>query len=117
MRGEEEKLLLILNLGNGWGWVVSITPRPRFTPGERNPGTHWTGFWVSPRAGLDAGLEEKSSASVGDRTSVVQSVVGHYIDWATPAPERICNPRKEVYQIVKHTKQVQNWKGGGGGTV
>jgi hypothetical protein len=35
------------------GWVVSITPRPRFTPGERTPGTHCTGGWVGPRAGLD----------------------------------------------------------------
>jgi hypothetical protein len=34
------------------GWVVSITPRPRFTPGERTPGTHCTGGWVGPRAGL-----------------------------------------------------------------
>jgi hypothetical protein len=34
-------------------------------------------------------LEEKSSASVGDRTPVVQSVVSLYIDWATPAPIRI----------------------------
>jgi hypothetical protein len=31
-------------------------------------------------------LEEKSSASVGDQTPVVQSVVRHYTDWATPAP-------------------------------
>jgi hypothetical protein len=46
--------LLILNLGNRWGWVVSITPRPRFIPGERTPCTHWTGGWVGPRAGLDA---------------------------------------------------------------
>jgi hypothetical protein len=30
-------------------------------------------------------LEEKSSASVGDWTPVVQSVVRHYTDWATPA--------------------------------
>jgi len=22
-------------------------------PLEKNPGTHWTGGWVSPRAGLD----------------------------------------------------------------
>jgi hypothetical protein len=22
-------------------------------PGERTPGTHWTGGWVGPRAGLD----------------------------------------------------------------
>jgi hypothetical protein len=34
--------------------VVSVTPRPRFTPGERTPGTHWTGGWVGPRAGLFA---------------------------------------------------------------
>jgi hypothetical protein len=34
--------------------VVSITPRPCFTPGERIPGTHCTGGWVGPRAGLDA---------------------------------------------------------------
>jgi hypothetical protein len=24
-----------------------------FTPGERTPGTHWTGGWVGPRAVLD----------------------------------------------------------------
>jgi hypothetical protein len=41
------------------GWVVSITPRPRFTPGERSPGTHWTGGWVGPRAGLDAEARRK----------------------------------------------------------
>jgi hypothetical protein len=57
--GEEEKLLLILNLGTRWGWVVSITPRPPFTPGERTPGTHWTGGWVGPRAGLDAEARRK----------------------------------------------------------
>jgi hypothetical protein len=47
---------------------------------------------LSKRAGWDPEpvwterLEEKSSASVGDRTPVVQSVVRHYTDWATPAP-------------------------------
>jgi hypothetical protein len=30
-------------------------------------------------------LEERSSASVGDRTPAVQSVVRHYTDWATAA--------------------------------
>jgi hypothetical protein len=34
-------------------WVVSVTPWTRFTPGERTPGTHCTGGWVGPRAGLD----------------------------------------------------------------
>jgi hypothetical protein len=32
-------------------WVVNSTPR-RLYPRER-PGTHWTGGWVGPRAGLD----------------------------------------------------------------
>jgi hypothetical protein len=41
------------------GWMVSITPRPRFTPGGRTPGTHWIGGWVGPRAGLDAGARRK----------------------------------------------------------
>jgi hypothetical protein len=31
-------------------------------------------------------LEEKSFASVGDRTPVVQFLVRHYADWATQAP-------------------------------
>jgi hypothetical protein len=34
-------------------WVVRVTPRPRFSPGERTPGTHCTGGWVGPRDGLD----------------------------------------------------------------
>jgi hypothetical protein len=47
--GEHVQLLLILDLGT----VVSVTPRPRFSPGERTPGNHCTGGWVDPRAGLD----------------------------------------------------------------
>jgi hypothetical protein len=35
------------------GRVVSVTPQPRFAPGERIPGTHWTGYWMGPRANLD----------------------------------------------------------------
>jgi hypothetical protein len=40
---------------------------------------------VGPRAGLDAEIRKKSSASVGDRTPVVQSIVSHYTDRETPA--------------------------------
>jgi hypothetical protein len=54
MGWEEVLLLLILNLGTRWGWVVSITPRPRFSPGKRTPGTHCIRSWVDLRAGLDA---------------------------------------------------------------
>jgi hypothetical protein len=67
-----------------WGWVVSITPRPRFTPG-----THCTGGWVGPRAGLDTDVRGKilcpRRGSKPDRP-VVQPVVRHYTDWANPAP-------------------------------
>jgi hypothetical protein len=30
-----------------------VSRRGSFTPGERAPGTHWTGGWVGPRTGLD----------------------------------------------------------------
>jgi hypothetical protein len=35
--GEEIQLLLIHDLGTRWGCVVSVTPRPHFTLGERTP--------------------------------------------------------------------------------
>jgi hypothetical protein len=66
--------------------MVSITPRPCFTPGERTSGTHWIGGWVGPEPARTQRLEEKSCAFDGDRTPVVQSVIRHYTDWATPAP-------------------------------
>ena len=44
--------LLFHDRGTRRGWVVSSTPRPHFTPRERH-GTHCTGGWVGPRAGLD----------------------------------------------------------------
>jgi hypothetical protein len=39
LRGEEVQLLL-LDLVTRWGWLVNVTPRPPFSPGERTPGTH-----------------------------------------------------------------------------
>jgi hypothetical protein len=65
------------------GWVVSVTSRPRFTPGETTLGTHWIGGWVGLRDGWTQRLEEKSFPSIGNRTPVDQSVVINYIDWAT----------------------------------
>jgi hypothetical protein len=48
---------------------------------ERIPDTHWIGYWVGPRAGLDAKAGRKSfSPPAGDRTPVVQSVVSHYTE-------------------------------------
>jgi hypothetical protein len=80
LRGEEVEPLHILNLGTRWGWVVSVTPRPRFTHMKGVP-TRWASELVWTQR-----LEQKSLASVGNRTPVVQSVVRHYTDWAVPAP-------------------------------
>jgi hypothetical protein len=41
------------------GWVVNDTPRPLY-PRER-PGTHCTGGWVGPRAGLDGNGKSPST--------------------------------------------------------
>jgi hypothetical protein len=85
--GEEVYLLLILDIGTSWGWVVSITPWLHFTQGERTPCTHWIGGWVGPRVGLDRDATGKSPLSLLSNLDhpVAQSVVRHYTDWATPA--------------------------------
>jgi hypothetical protein len=83
LEGEEVQLLLTHDLGTRWGWVVSVTTRPRFNLGERTPDTHCTGGWVGPRAGLAQRIEEKSFAPAGDRTPITQPVVRHYTAWAT----------------------------------
>jgi hypothetical protein len=82
---EEIQLLLILNLGTRWGWVVNITPWLRFTLGKGPPAPIEQEAGWAPEPVWTQRQEEKSSASVGDQTLVVQSVVGHYTDWATPA--------------------------------
>jgi hypothetical protein len=81
--GEEVQLLLFLKVGTRRGPVVRITLRPRFTPGKEPP------VPIVQEAGWALGpdwtqkLEEKFSASVGDRTPVAQSVVRHYTDRAS----------------------------------
>jgi hypothetical protein len=65
--------------------VVSITPWPHFTLGKEPPvPIGQEAGWALELVWMQR-LEEKSSASVGDRTSVVQSVVSHNTDWVTPA--------------------------------
>jgi hypothetical protein len=46
-----QTLIFLISALGGGEWS---TLRPgRFTPRERASGTHWTGGWVDPRAGLD----------------------------------------------------------------
>jgi hypothetical protein len=65
------------------------------SPGK-TPGTHCTGSWVGPRAGLDT--EARGKISCPCRGSnldcpVVQSVARHYTAWATSAP---CKERRQI---------------------
>ena len=48
--------------------MVSNTPQPYFTPGER-PGTHCTGGWVGPRASLDGRKISAHRDSISGPTS------------------------------------------------
>jgi hypothetical protein len=78
--------------------VVSITPRPSFTPGERTPGSPWIRGWLAFVAGLDTDAKGKLFASAGDRTPTVQSVVRHCTDLA--APELIMLIRKVIIIVI-----------------
>jgi hypothetical protein len=58
-------------------------------PRGKDPGTHCTGDWVGPRAGLDT--EDRGKILCPCRGSnpdrpVVLPVVRHYTAWANPAP-------------------------------
>jgi hypothetical protein len=59
-------------------WFASRSGRA--LPLGKDPRTHWIGGWVDLTTGLDTKPEEKSFASCGYRTPVVQSVVRHYSD-------------------------------------
>jgi hypothetical protein len=76
---------------DGGEWSAS-RPGRAFIPGERTSGTHYTGGWVGPRAGLDTEARGKiictRRGSNPDRP-IVQPIVKHYTAWANPAPFRI----------------------------
>jgi hypothetical protein len=69
--GEEVWLLLILDFRTRWGWVVSVTPRSRFSSGEWTSGTHCRGGWVSPQSRSGhRGYRKYLFASAGGLTSI-----------------------------------------------
>jgi hypothetical protein len=59
---------------------------PRFAPGERTPGTHCTGGWMGPRAGLDTEVRGKILSplpGIEPRPPGRPAVARHYNDSAT----------------------------------
>jgi hypothetical protein len=85
--------------------VVSVTPRPRFYPRGKDPGTHFTGGWVGPRAGLDTEARGNilwpRRGSNPDRP-VVQPIVRHYTTWANPAPVMWQEPVFTHWAVLRH---------------
>jgi hypothetical protein len=73
-----------------------------------SPGTHCTGGWVGARVGLDTEARgKKSFVSAGDGTPVVQSVVRHHTNWATPAHITLCKPPVIGEQsLLEENKQI-----------
>jgi hypothetical protein len=81
-------------------------------PRERTPGTHWTGGWVGPRAGLDT--EDRGKILCPCRESnldrpVVQPVVRHYTAWANPAPGAWGERRYSSYSFTTSALDGGEW--------
>jgi hypothetical protein len=88
---------------DGGEWSVSCPSR--FTSRERDPGTHWIGGWVGPRAILDAVIKREipsPSRESNPRTPIVQPVAQRYTDWAVTAL---------IGLDVAHMISMKNWKG------
>ena len=81
--------------GTGRWWVVSSTPRPHFTCGER-PGTHCTGGWVGPRAGLDG---RKISSPPGFDPGPSSLYLSRYTNWAT-GPTKLLKYNSYKYEHI-----------------
>jgi hypothetical protein len=69
---------------DGGEWSA-LRPGRALLPGPIGQEVGW-----APEPVWTQGLEEKSSAPVGDRTPIVQPVIRHYTVWATAAPYLFC---------------------------
>jgi hypothetical protein len=84
-------------------WCGQLQAQATLPPGERAPGTHWTGGWVGPRTGLDE--LEKIVNHTGTRNSnpfVIQPVGRRYTDWAIPVLGLVAqySPPPTIYEMV-----------------
>jgi hypothetical protein len=68
-----------------------------FTPGERAPGTHWTGGWVGPRAVWTTWRSENFCPHQDSNSDplVVLPIASCYTDCAIAALQILVNERTE----------------------
>jgi hypothetical protein len=87
---------------DGGEWSES---RPgRFTPRERDPGTHWLEGCLGPRAVLDAVVKRKIHSlrrESNPRTPIVQLLPQRYTDWTITA----------LIKLLQLWEKLQNLKG------
>jgi hypothetical protein len=95
-------------LGRG-EWSAS-RPGRDFTLGERTPGTHCTGGWVGPRAGLDTEARGKILCPYRGSNPgwpFVQPVVRHYTAWANPTRQRMrIRTKNTSLQCVRFVQRI-----------
>ena len=77
------------------GWAGQRHASAAIYPRER-PGTHCTGGWVGPRAGLDSCGKSRPPPGFDPRT--VQPVASRYTDWATGPFEVEC--QGDIYRRI-----------------
>jgi hypothetical protein len=80
----EELLQLLLFLDFGTRWDGHCHAEGSVSPRVNDPAMYWIGGWVDINAGLVTKARGKYFVSASDRTPVVQSIVRHYTDRATP---------------------------------
>ena len=101
-RGMRGIALLFLDHGTRRWCEVSVTPRPLFTTGK-DPGTHCTGGWVGPRAGLDrCGKSRLHRDSIPNRPAHSQSL--YRLSYPAHCVLLYCN----IIMLQRYYHQVQS---------
>ena len=80
-----------------WGWVVSTTPRPLYP--RARAGTHCTGGWVGPRAGLDGCRKSRSHRD---------SIPGPLVRSAVAIPPELTRPLSSSFGNHNNGTNIQS---------
>jgi hypothetical protein len=78
-----------------------------FYPRKR-PGTHFTGGWVGPRAGLDKCGKSRPPTGFDPRT--VQPVASRYNDWATRPTACVCDAMDVIWPSTGYRSAATFWR-------
>jgi hypothetical protein len=78
--------------------VVSFTPLLLY-PWGKNHGTHWTGGWVGPRAGLDHVVKRKFLLLLGFKLH--NPACRQLLYWlSSPSFSTVLNTNRKIYEMM-----------------